>query len=104
MRAIPQVLFALCLGCIATPAFADSKHAQCGDLYCDITCNGTKAEARCEGMGTGAPVCTCETKGTRGGSITVRCKSGTKSDTCEENERPGGNCKGAINARCVRWY
>lgn len=60
--------------------------------------------SRCGGMGTGAPVCTCETKGTRGGSITVRCKSGTKSDTCEENERPGGNCKGAINARCVRWY
>ena len=103
MRAIPQVLFALCLGCIATPAFADSARVSCGEQYCTITCNGTKAGARCEGMGTGAPVCTCEQKGTMGGYIKIRCQSDTKEDYCEANERPGGNCKGGVHALCTKW-
>lgn len=105
MKAIPQVLFALGLGCLATPAFADSARVSCGDLYCTITCNGTKAEARCEGMGSGAPVCTCETKGTMGGYVKVKCKSATKEAYCAANERPGGHCKGLSGATavCVKW-
>jgi len=105
MRAIPQVLFALCLGFIAAPAFADSARVSCGELYCTITCNGTKAKARCEGMGEGAPVCTCEQKGTMGGYVKVRCQSATKEVYCEANERPGGHCKGLSGATavCVKW-
>lgn len=103
MSAFRSVFVALCLGFIAAPAYANSARVSCGELYCTITCNGTKAEARCEGGGTGAPVCTCETKGTMGGYIKVRCQSDTKEDYCEANERPGGNCKGGVHALCTKW-
>lgn len=104
MRAIPQALFALCLACLATPAFAGTASIPCGDqYYCEITCNGTKAEARCEGMGTGAPVCTCEQKGTMGGYVKIRCKSKTKEAHCGADKRPEGNCKGGVHALCTKW-
>jgi hypothetical protein len=97
-----------CAGCFAAPAFSDTASKHCpppqGELYCTITCNGVKANAHCEGANQGSPVCVCEQKGAQGGRVTIRCKSGTKSDTCGANERPFGNCSGGkIRVGCTNW-